>query len=887
MALDKNRRSDFRLGVGGPNHQCLADSAASVGSHGSAFFGYSVGDFLAVLKLANQIRKQFVQAPQQFQAISIELRSLTIVLQDAEVRSDTLSQEQAKRLCVVLGNCKALLSELETTLNKYTDLEKPIKGRALKRFWKRLQWEPDDIRDLRCRITAQISILNTFEVQVIANSVAKLSIRQESDTNSAMLEWISPVDYISQHNDYEARGEPRSRKWLFESSEYTQWVNKKGGILLCPGTPGSGKTITTAMITKDIQTMIGNDKDRRVVNVYCTYCISVAIRRPTNFFAASSVPLWNVAPVLPWKSRKRSRQGKRTTTIEIRASDQDVRLYLSRNLSQFPSSGMFLLAELHLKCLRSKTTRKALRVSLQSLATGSTAYDKAYEKAINMIESQSHDWKRLAMQAVLIIACARRPLAVEELTYALSLDDDSDTIDVDNVPDINDVVTACSGLITVDVERRVVRLMHKSTREYIDARKASLFPDADTIMAITCSRYLNLVAASTDSPGATDAPLPFTHAKTAVPKLSSLATASPSDIMPSTASSIEAASNLGLIQMVRGLPDIKSKLIEACRHGNCGMVDLILRVHNYDLNSAPNYLGAPSTDKGPMPANDWKRSYRVDLKLYDNVEDVVLLTIATASGDIPMIELLLASGAELLKQLTNNGLDVDYGGPHNYTPLMAAIAKGDIDATKVLLSRADITKQHGPTGYYPIHFAVTLPSPALIPVLLAVDGIEPNVLDEKGRSAFRLAAKLGHSEVMEELGKDPRVQLHLPCAEGRTAYDMIIRPPIGDEGVFRAMLSLDPVHVHADVTSPELSLLHRACSVLPIMNLEHGNVGAWDFEELRSEEADVARLVTAMLDLPTIDVNLRDREGNTPLTLVIRSCQVDTGIPFVNGLVPF
>lgn len=91
-------------------------------------------------------------------------------------------------------------------------------------------------------------------------------------------------------------------------------------------------------------------------------------------------------------------------------------------------------------------------MSLQSLATGSTAYDKAYEKAINMIESQSPDWKRLAMQAVLIITCARGPLAVEELTYALSLDDDSDTIEVDNVPDIKDLVAACSGLITVDVE---------------------------------------------------------------------------------------------------------------------------------------------------------------------------------------------------------------------------------------------------------------------------------------------------------------------------------------------------------------------------------------------------------------------------------------------------
>ena len=224
-----------------------------------------------------------------------------------------------------------------------------------------------------------------------------------------MLEWISPVDYISQHNDYEARGEPRSRKWLFESSEYTQWVNKKGGILLCPGTPGSGKTITTAMITKDIQTMIGNDKDRRVVNVYCTYqrrdqetnellCsflraslergartpleISQAFeasqsqRRPfdrgkvIDFLALSLSGLSRAYILVDGLDELEAHvmrdflrvlvklhdkcesnlllttrhyvdvqpyfQGKRTTTVEIRASDQDVRLYLSRNLSQLP-----------------------------------------------------------------------------------------------------------------------------------------------------------------------------------------------------------------------------------------------------------------------------------------------------------------------------------------------------------------------------------------------------------------------------------------------------------------------------------------------------------------------------------------------------------------------
>jgi hypothetical protein len=35
-------------------------------------FGYSVGDFIAVLQLANTIRERFLDAPEQFKAISNE-----------------------------------------------------------------------------------------------------------------------------------------------------------------------------------------------------------------------------------------------------------------------------------------------------------------------------------------------------------------------------------------------------------------------------------------------------------------------------------------------------------------------------------------------------------------------------------------------------------------------------------------------------------------------------------------------------------------------------------------------------------------------------------------------------------------------------------------------
>jgi len=40
-------------------------------------FGFSVGDFIAVIELANKIRKEFVNAPSQFESLGNECVSWT------------------------------------------------------------------------------------------------------------------------------------------------------------------------------------------------------------------------------------------------------------------------------------------------------------------------------------------------------------------------------------------------------------------------------------------------------------------------------------------------------------------------------------------------------------------------------------------------------------------------------------------------------------------------------------------------------------------------------------------------------------------------------------------------------------------------------------------
>lgn len=62
-------------------------------------FGFSVGDFHAIVELATKTRKTFVDAPAHFRAISNEVKSLSYLLRDVEADvTDALDIDGADKL---------------------------------------------------------------------------------------------------------------------------------------------------------------------------------------------------------------------------------------------------------------------------------------------------------------------------------------------------------------------------------------------------------------------------------------------------------------------------------------------------------------------------------------------------------------------------------------------------------------------------------------------------------------------------------------------------------------------------------------------------------------------------------------------------------------------
>lgn len=83
-------------------------------------FGFSVGDFLAVINLATQIRKQFSDAPKHFRDLSDDVRSLSVTLFDLVGEDDgvlhALGPNEAEHLRAILGASHHVLKDLEDIL---------------------------------------------------------------------------------------------------------------------------------------------------------------------------------------------------------------------------------------------------------------------------------------------------------------------------------------------------------------------------------------------------------------------------------------------------------------------------------------------------------------------------------------------------------------------------------------------------------------------------------------------------------------------------------------------------------------------------------------------------------------------------------------------------
>lgn len=128
---------------------------------------------------------------------------------------------------------------------------------------------------------------------------------------------------------------------------------------------------------------------------------------------------------------------------------------------------------------------------MENLPKGSKALDKAYEDAFQRVQSQEAGFRELAEYVLSWIVCGRRPLTILELQHGLAVEIGDSELGDDNFQDIEEIVSVCAGLLIVDEESDIIRLVHYTTQEYFERTQKLWFPDAEGYIARSCVTYLS------------------------------------------------------------------------------------------------------------------------------------------------------------------------------------------------------------------------------------------------------------------------------------------------------------------------------------------------------------------------------------------------------------
>ncbi|OBT62104.1 hypothetical protein VE03_09005 [Pseudogymnoascus sp. 23342-1-I1] len=992
-------------------------------------FGYSVGDIIAVADLANKIRQRFVDSPGQFKAIATEVRSLSIVLQDADIvlPERELTSQQETELEGIVQGCRDLLEELKITLDRYQELDSGAKGSSerSRKVWKKLTWDQKDIDAFRSRISSNIMLLNTFlglitsqAISAVKDGVDQLNRGQEEheqkEERQTIIDWLSPVDYASQHSDFMARHQEGTGLWLLDSNEFKHWLKQGKQRLFCPGMPGAGKTMIASIVIDHLYAKYQPDPSVGIAYLYCNFRRQDE-QKPVDLLASLLKRLAQGRPTLPtsikdlYEShvRKQTRpsfeeiskqlqsiiasfsttfividaldecqvsDGGQTKflseilrlqtntkanlfatsrfiphiveefqgcpSLEIRASEGDVQRYLDGQLARLPSfvrrnldmqeqikaeiikavDGMFLLAQLHLESLIGKRSPKAIKEALKKLPTGSEAYDYAYKEAMERIEGQLADCEELAKQALGWITCSKRPLTTLELQHALAVEIGQPSLDEENLPEIEDVVSVCAGLVTIDEGSGIIRLVHYTTQEYFERTWISWFCSAQEDMAKTCVTYLafstfekglcattgefearlqlnplyNYSArnwayyACVGSTEVEELTLHFLQNDAAASASSQAMTTSRTsdgydNNVPGGMIGIHLAAYFGLKNVMAALlkkghhPDSKAAhgatpLSLAAAYGHEEVVKLLLTTSGVDIDIkdtdgyTPLSMAATNGHGGMVKLLLATASIDINSR---NMYGETPLLMAAMNGHKGVVKLLLATA----------GVDINsrsiYGGE---TPLLMAALRGHEEVVKLLLATASVdVDSKSNNGRTPLSMAASGGHEEVVKLLVATAGVDVNSKDDEDETPLSVAASNGNKNVVRLLLAIADVDPDPKDIDGETP--LWVAAQYGHRDVVELLLARADVGVDSKNPNGETPLwtaAHNGNDEVVKLLLATGDVGV-DSKNLDGEtplwtaaQFGCKEVVKLLLATGDVDVNSKNLKGNTPLSMAAK-----------------
>ena len=98
--------------------------------------------------------------------------------------------------------------------------------------------------------------------------------------------------------------------------------------------------------------------------------------------------------------------------------------------------------------------------TLDKLSKATATLDEAYNEAIQRMDGQLAEDRLLARRALSWISYTQRFPTTKELCHALAVERGDNALNNDNVYEVEDIISVCAGLVTVNPLSNIIRLVH-------------------------------------------------------------------------------------------------------------------------------------------------------------------------------------------------------------------------------------------------------------------------------------------------------------------------------------------------------------------------------------------------------------------------------------------
>lgn len=404
--------------------------------------------------------------------------------------------------------------------------------------------------------------------------------------------------------------------------------------------------------------------------------------------------------------------------------------------------------------LQSKSTSKAVRQTLRTLPKD---LDSTYEEALRRIEDQSDDDKELAHRILQWISFAMRPLELDELQCALAVEPELQELDEDNIIDVDLLTSVCAGLVVVDQESQIIRLVHFSTQEYFKRVRNTRFPTAQQHIGQTCLSYLCFDEFGSgpyiDEPSA--------HHRIYTHHLLAYASEFWGD-------------------HVRGSVEIELEAEILAFLGKASNVSSSLQVMH--SNPHKNWVSG-ETMKFQRNVTMLQLAAHFGL---EHIASVLISQGADPNAPSSIGSTALHSAAnrgyeDLVQALLGHGANINAADYKHETAFHHAVCSGHTEIAQLLL-KAGAAVSENTNGETALHSAVNIGNGEITSFLLQ-NGVDINAKDCKGETALHDAACGGHTEIARHLLEagatisecaDGRTPLHFAAAAGKEEITLLL-----------------------------------------------------------------------------------------------------------------